>query len=103
MGLSVAQGLEGHLAGGQFIAAEHEGKPCAAGIGLAELGLHAARPLLTCGVQYGAHAGLPQGLKGDTGLQGLQGEKGLQGDKGDQGTPGITILPTDAPINGGFF
>jgi len=33
----------------------------------------------------------------------LLGRTGLQGDKGDQGTPGITILPTDAPINGGFF
>ena len=28
---------------------------------------------------------------------------GPQGDKGDQGDPGITILPTDTPINGGFF
>ena len=34
---------------------------------------------------------------------GPQGRTGLQGDKGDQGTPGITILPTDVPINGGFF
>ena len=37
------------------------------------------------------------------GQPGPQGATGLQGDKGDQGDPGITILPTDAPINGGFF
>jgi hypothetical protein len=37
------------------------------------------------------------------GQPGPQGRRGLQGDKGDQGTPGITILPTDTPINGGFF
>jgi hypothetical protein len=37
------------------------------------------------------------------GQPGPQGRTGLQGDKGDQGTPGITILPTNAPINGGFF
>ena len=37
------------------------------------------------------------------GQPGPQGRTGLQGDKGDQGTPGITILPTDTPINGGFF
>ena len=37
------------------------------------------------------------------GQPGPQGRTGLQGDKGDQGAPGITILPTDAPINGGFF
>lgn len=37
------------------------------------------------------------------GQPGPQGETGPQGDKGDQGAPGITILPTDAPINGGFF
>jgi hypothetical protein len=37
------------------------------------------------------------------GQPGPQGRTGLQGDKGDQGTPGVTILPTDAPINGGFF
>lgn len=34
---------------------------------------------------------------GDRGLPGATGEKG------DKGEPGITILPTDAPINGGFF
>jgi hypothetical protein len=37
------------------------------------------------------------------GQPGPQGTTGPQGDKGDQGEPGITILPTDAPINGGFF
>lgn len=37
------------------------------------------------------------------GQPGPQGSIGPQGDKGDQGAPGITILPTDAPINGGFF
>ena len=37
------------------------------------------------------------------GQPGPQGLTGPQGDKGEQGAPGITILPTDAPINGGFF
>ena len=37
------------------------------------------------------------------GQPGPQGAAGPQGDKGEQGAPGITILPTDAPINGGFF
>ena len=37
------------------------------------------------------------------GQPGPLGATGPQGDKGDQGDPGITILPTDAPINGGFF
>ena len=37
------------------------------------------------------------------GQPGPQGVTGPQGDKGDQGEPGITILPTYAPINGGFF
>jgi hypothetical protein len=37
------------------------------------------------------------------GQPGPQGLTGPQGDKGESGTPGITILPTDAPINGGFF
>ena len=37
------------------------------------------------------------------GQPGPQGSTGPQGDKGDQGDPGITILPTDTPINGGFF
>jgi hypothetical protein len=37
------------------------------------------------------------------GQPGPQGTTGPQGDKGDQGDPGITILPTDTPINGGFL
>ena len=37
------------------------------------------------------------------GQPGPQGAVGPQGDKGDQGEPGVTILPTDTPINGGFF
>ena len=37
------------------------------------------------------------------GQPGPQGRAGLPGDKGDTGAPGITILPTNAPINGGFF
>ena len=37
------------------------------------------------------------------GQPGPQGRTGLQGDKGDTGAPGVTILPTNAPINGGFF
>jgi hypothetical protein len=37
------------------------------------------------------------------GAPGPVGKQGVQGDKGNQGAPGITILPTDAPINGGFF
>ncbi len=37
------------------------------------------------------------------GQPGPQGGTGPQGEKGDQGDPGITILPTDTPINGGFF
>ena len=37
------------------------------------------------------------------GTPGPDGKPGPQGDKGDQGNPGITILPTDTPINGGFF
>ena len=37
------------------------------------------------------------------GQPGPQGRAGLPGDKGDTGAPGVTILPTDAPINGGFF
>lgn len=47
-------------------------------------------------------------LSGPVGLRllgqpGPQGRAGPQGDKGDQGAPGITVLPTDTPINGGFF
>ena len=37
------------------------------------------------------------------GTPGPDGKTGPQGDEGAQGDPGITILPTDAPINGGFF
>lgn len=37
------------------------------------------------------------------GQPGPQGRAGPQGDKGDQGAPGITVLPIDTPINGGFF
>ncbi len=37
------------------------------------------------------------------GRPGPQGIPGPQGDKGDQGAPGITVLPTDTPINGGHF
>jgi len=37
------------------------------------------------------------------GQPGPQGQTGPQGDKGEPGAPGITILPTDVPINGGFF
>lgn len=37
------------------------------------------------------------------GSPGPGGKQGPQGDKGDQGAPGVTILPTDTPINGGFF
>jgi len=37
------------------------------------------------------------------GAPGPDGQTGPPGDKGDQGDPGITILPTDTPINGGFF
>ena len=37
------------------------------------------------------------------GTPGADGKQGPPGDKGDQGDPGVTILPTDTPINGGFF
>ena len=37
------------------------------------------------------------------GTPGPDGAIGPLGPKGDEGAPGITILPTDAPINGGFF
>ena len=36
-------------------------------------------------------------------LLGTPGPEGPPGDKGDQGLPGVTVLPTDTPINGGFF
>lgn len=37
------------------------------------------------------------------GQPGPQGIPGPSGGKGEQGAPGITILPTDTPINGGHF
>ena len=37
------------------------------------------------------------------GQPGPEGKVGPPGDKGDQCDPGITILPTNTPINGGFF
>jgi hypothetical protein len=37
------------------------------------------------------------------GTPGPDGAIGPPGPKGDEGAPGISILPTDAPINGGFF
>lgn len=37
------------------------------------------------------------------GQPGPQGPIGPQGETGAQGDPGITLLPTDTPINGGFF
>ncbi|MFP1646527.1 hypothetical protein [Pontitalea aquivivens] len=37
------------------------------------------------------------------GTPGPPGPEGPPGDKGDQGLPGVTVLPTDTPINGGFF
>ena len=37
------------------------------------------------------------------GLPGPAGPIGPQGDPGAQGVPGVTLLPTDTPINGGFF
>jgi hypothetical protein len=37
------------------------------------------------------------------GVPGPQGSPGPQGARGEQGPPGITLLPTDTPINGGFF
>lgn len=37
------------------------------------------------------------------GQPGPDGKLGPEGPKGAQGDPGITILPNDTPINGGFF
>jgi hypothetical protein len=37
------------------------------------------------------------------GVPGPQGSPGPQGARGEQGPPGITLLPSDTPINGGFF
>lgn len=42
-------------------------------------------------------------ILGTPGPVGPQGEKGDQGDAGSPGEPGITLLPSDTPINGGFF
>ena len=48
-------------------------------------------------------------LLGTPGPTGPRGEKGDPGDAGSPGAPGadgepgITLLPTDTPINGGFF
>lgn len=42
-------------------------------------------------------------LLGTPGPTGPKGEKGDPGDAGSPGAPGITLLPTDTPINGGFF
>lgn len=47
----------------------------------------------------------PIGIRvvGTPGPPGTPGETGPQGPQGEQGDPGITLLPTDTPINGGFF
>ncbi len=37
------------------------------------------------------------------GQPGPDGRTGPEGPKGTQGDPGITVLPNDTPINGGFF
>ncbi len=37
------------------------------------------------------------------GQPGPQGATGPEGEKGAPGDPGVTLLPTDTPINGGFF
>lgn len=37
------------------------------------------------------------------GQPGPDGKTGPEGPKGTQGDPGITVLPNDTPINGGFF
>lgn len=37
------------------------------------------------------------------GQPGPRGAIGPQGDKGDPGEPGITILPSNVTLNGGFF
>ena len=42
-------------------------------------------------------------LLGTPGPAGEPGPAGPQGSPGPQGTPGLTILPSDTPINGGFF
>jgi len=47
----------------------------------------------------------PIGIRvlGMPGPPGTPGKTGPQGPQGAQGDPGITLLPTDTPINGGFF
>ncbi len=73
----------------------------------AALGL---RPL-TGPIRISVTSETPIGLRLSTGPIGVrvlgqpgpQGVIGPQGDKGDTGAPGVTILPTDTPINGGFF
>ena len=40
---------------------------------------------------------------GSPGPQGATGPPGERGDPGPQGAPGITVLPDDVSINGGFF
>ena len=42
-------------------------------------------------------------LLGTPGPTGATGPAGPQGSPGVQGAPGVTILPSDTPINGGFF
>jgi len=37
------------------------------------------------------------------GTPGPTGPAGPEGPQGSAGEPGITLLPTDTPINGGFF
>jgi hypothetical protein len=37
------------------------------------------------------------------GLPGPPGRIGPPGEKGDPGAPGVTLLSSDTPINGGFF
>jgi hypothetical protein len=43
------------------------------------------------------------GTPGPTGPKGEKGDPGDAGAPGADGEPGITLLPTDTPINGGFF
>jgi hypothetical protein len=45
----------------------------------------------------------PQGATGPQGPQGTPGPPGERGDPGPQGAPGITVLPDNVSINGGFF
>jgi hypothetical protein len=43
------------------------------------------------------------GAPGPVGPRGPKGDKGDTGIDGADGAPGVTLLPTDTPINGGFF